>query len=199
MNSDDEGKHQPVGASGCLTLPAVGCCWLLLSVITLLLMVDGRPVGGREVRLPTGTPAASRLGRTPTPSAAQAAEKPADTPGPGVRPASANPANGKQLFNTFQPAAGIACATCHRVDSEERLIGPGLLNVGSRAQTRVAGLSAVEYLHQSIVSPSAYVVEGYADLMPKNWRQVLSENQIGDLIAYLLTLKGDRSAISASK
>jgi cytochrome c2 len=190
MNSDGEDKCQPVGTSGCVTLPVIGCCWLLLSVVALLLMVDGRPVGGRERRLPTDTPAVSRLGQTPTQSADQATDKPADMPTQGVLLASADWSNGKQLFNTFQPAAGIACATCHRVDTDERLVGPGLLNVGIRAQARVAGLSAVEYLHQSIVSPSAYVVEGYADLMPKNWAQVFSENQITDLIAYLLSLEG---------
>lgn len=42
-----------------------------------------------------------------------------------------DPARGEQLFNTIQPAAGFACATCHRVDSTERLIGPGLLGVGN--------------------------------------------------------------------
>lgn len=42
-----------------------------------------------------------------------------------------NPENGEVLFNTLQPEVGFACATCHRVDTTERLIGPGLLGVGS--------------------------------------------------------------------
>ncbi|MCA9911483.1 MAG: hypothetical protein KC519_22670, partial [Anaerolineae bacterium] len=42
-----------------------------------------------------------------------------------------DPVRGEQLFNTLQPAVGFACATCHRVDTTERLIGPGLLGVGS--------------------------------------------------------------------
>src|SRR5262245_21576079 len=67
-------------------------------------------------------------------------------------PSPTNPDNGKKLFNTFQPAAGIACSTCHRVDSEERLVGPGLLNVGIRAATRIKGQAAVAYLHDSIVN-----------------------------------------------
>jgi cytochrome c2 len=46
-------------------------------------------------------------------------------------------ANGELLFNTFQADVGFACATCHRADSEERLIGPGLLNIGVQAATRV--------------------------------------------------------------
>jgi cytochrome c2 len=42
-----------------------------------------------------------------------------------------DPENGQVLFNTFQPEVSFACATCHRVDSAERLIGPGLWGVGS--------------------------------------------------------------------
>ncbi|MBZ0278659.1 MAG: c-type cytochrome [Anaerolineae bacterium] len=44
-----------------------------------------------------------------------------------------DPIRGEQLFNTVQPEVGFACATCHRVDTTERLIGPGLLGVGNPA------------------------------------------------------------------
>jgi cytochrome c2 len=80
-----------------------------------------------------------------------------------------DPAAGDVLFHTFQPGAGIACTGCHRVDSDDRLIGPGLKSIGIRAQTRVPGLSAQDYIRTSIIHPSAFVVEGYPDLMPKNW------------------------------
>lgn len=103
--------------------------------------------------------------------------------------ADGDPVRGKELFNTFQPLASFACATCHRVDSEERLIGPGLLNVSIRAETRVAGMSAVDYIHTSIVNPGAFVVDTFPDeLMPKNWAEIYSEDDISDLIAYLFTL-----------
>lgn len=42
-----------------------------------------------------------------------------------------NPENGQLIFDTIQPEAGFACATCHQVDSMERLIGPGLLGIGN--------------------------------------------------------------------
>jgi len=107
-----------------------------------------------------------------------------------------NPEHGKQLFETFYEQAGYACATCHRIDSEDRLIGPGLLNIGTRAgqhAMHMAGMpeeSIERYLYNSIVDPSAYVVPEYPDnLMPKVWGQVFSEQDIYDLIAYLLTLK----------
>lgn len=111
----------------------------------------------------------------------------------------ANAENGELLFNTFQAAAGFACATCHLPDSEVQLIGPGLLNVGQRAETRVAEQDAETYLRTSIVTPSAYVVEGFPDnLMPQNWGQIYSDSQINDLIAYLMTLEGEVADETAS-
>src|SRR3989304_872699 len=65
--------------------------------------------------------------------------------------------------------------------------------VATRAATRVAGLTAEEYIRQSILDPNAYVVEGFADengesVMPNNFGETLSEEQISDLAAFLLTL-----------
>jgi len=105
--------------------------------------------------------------------------------------ASADPARGEALFNTFQPEAGFACATCHRADSEQQLIGPGQLNIGTRAATRVEGQNNIQYIYTSIMNPDAYVVEGFADdLMPENWAEIYTEEEIHDIIAYLLTLEG---------
>jgi cytochrome c2 len=42
-----------------------------------------------------------------------------------------DPENGEVLFTTVQTTVGFACATCHRVDTTEQLIGPGLLGVGN--------------------------------------------------------------------
>jgi mono/diheme cytochrome c family protein len=80
-----------------------------------------------------------------------------------------------------------ACSTCHALDSI-RLVGPGMAGIAIRATERVAGQTAVEYLHTSIVNPGAYVVEGFPNVMPATFAQVLSEQQINDLVAYLLTL-----------
>ncbi len=174
-------------ACGCLLLPIVSCCFLVSPVIVLLFTVGGvSPFHVRASAVPTSAPVTPGLSQSPTLGAADDALIAANQ---DPLPPWADAANGKQLFNAFQPTAGIACATCHRVDSEERLVGPGLLNVGIRATTRVKGQSAVVYLHDSIVNPSVYVVEGYADIMPKTWGKVFTEAQIDDIISYLLTLK----------
>jgi hypothetical protein len=59
--------------------------------------------------------------------------------------------------------------------------------MGERAATRVEGMSAEEYLHESIVDPSAYVVEDFAPIMPTDYADKLSEDEITNLIAYILT------------
>jgi cytochrome c2 len=47
----------------------------------------------------------------------------------------------------------------------------------------------VEYFRTSILDPSAFVVPGFPDnLMPKTYEDVFTEDEINDLIAYLLTL-----------
>ena len=99
-----------------------------------------------------------------------------------------DPVAGEPLFTAFQPSAGIACSTCHKVDSEQRLVGPGLLHIAERARTRSTTQTAADYIRTSIVDPSALVVDGYADIMPKNWGQIFSEAELNDLIAYLMTL-----------
>ena len=124
---------------------------------------------------------------TETPLPPTATTPPTEAP---VEPSAAggDPANGQVLFNTFQPVASFACATCHYVDREDQLIGPGLLNVSVRAESRVPGMGVYDYLHTSIVDPGAFVVPNFPDgLMPRNWADIYSEQEINDLIAYLMT------------
>jgi cytochrome c2 len=106
-------------------------------------------------------------------------------------PATADATRGEELFTTFQPDAGFACSTCHWGDKEDRLIGPGQLNIGTRAATRVADQNAVQYIYTSITNPDAYIVDGFTDdLMPENWADIYTDDDIFDIMAYLLTLEG---------
>jgi mono/diheme cytochrome c family protein len=68
------------------------------------------------------------------------------------------------------------------------LVGPGMAGLGSRAGERTSA-SAADYLHESILNPNAHVVEGYpAGVMPQNYADSLTEDQINDLVAYMLSL-----------
>jgi hypothetical protein len=102
-----------------------------------------------------------------------------------------DPAEGQELFNRTESTNGYACSSCHRVDSEETLIGPGLLNISEHGAHHVEGQSAATYIYNSIVDPGAYVVPGFPDqLMPRNWHDVYTDDQIYSIIAYLLSLHG---------
>ncbi len=82
-----------------------------------------------------------------------------------------------------------SCASCHSLERDVIIIGPSLWGIADRAWHRVIGLSADQYLRESIVNPGAFVVEGFTDVMQKNFGEVLSSDEIGDLLAFLLTLQ----------
>lgn len=97
-----------------------------------------------------------------------------------------NAESGAQLF--AQGVGGMpSCSTCHALD-DSRILGPGMAGIAARAGSRVNGMSAEEYLYTSIIEPGAYVVEGFQNVMPDVFEQSLSEAQIRDLVAYMLTL-----------
>lgn len=97
---------------------------------------------------------------------------------------------GEALFNQNFEVDGIGwmCSTCHNVDSEVMKIGPGLLNIRDRALTRVAGEGPYTYLYNSIIHSQDYIVEGFeAGTKMPAYEGILTNSQVYDLIAYLLT------------
>jgi cytochrome c2 len=96
-------------------------------------------------------------------------------------------ARGETLYKTGFDGAP-ACTSCHPAAQGAFTIGPVLKGVYQRAATRLPGLSAEQYLHQSIVDPKAYTVPGYRPIMYSDYAAHFSEQQIADLIAYLRTL-----------
>lgn len=156
---------------------------------------------------PTTAPTATPEPPTATPEPPTATPEPTEEPTAETQPQAAapigndtlsvmvslaNPANGETLFNTsFDTNVGpFACFTCHNVDSEEKKIGPGQLHIGERAATRIEGLSAAQYIYNSITDPNAHIVEGFVEnLMPSNYTDLLTEQEIYDIIAYMFTLQ----------
>ncbi len=49
-----------------------------------------------------------------------------------------DPEHGKILFNTVRSEVSFACASCHRVDSTETLVGPGLLGISGHSHNHSA-------------------------------------------------------------
>ena len=101
-------------------------------------------------------------------------------------------ANGEELFasTTVGSANAPGCITCHSLETDVTLVGPSMAGVATRAETEVDGLTAEEYLRQSIVEPNAHVVDGYVEgVMYQNFGTDLPSKSIDDLTAYLLTLK----------
>lgn len=85
------------------------------------------------------------------------------------------------------------CIACHGTGTR----APNLLSdeggtglIGERCDDRVPGQDCKTYLHEAMVEPAAYVVEGYDAIMP-DMRRTLSDAQIWSLIAYLQSLGGE--------
>jgi cytochrome c2 len=89
---------------------------------------------------------------------------------------------GQQVFNS-------RCATCHALVPDTVIIGPSLAGVATRAETRVEGQSAEEYIQRSILRPDDYVVEGFKDVMITNLAMELTNEDMNALVAFLMTLK----------
>ncbi len=97
---------------------------------------------------------------------------------------------------TLEPAAAAGqivfqkhCAACHNTTSDTIVVGPSLLGVATRAQTRIPDQTAQSYLLSSIMRPDEYLVEGFENAMPSNFGRTLTGEEIDSLVAYLLTLR----------
>jgi mono/diheme cytochrome c family protein len=97
---------------------------------------------------------------------------------------------GENLFNQTVISNQAGCITCHSLDADVVIVGPSMNGIGNRAGSTVSGMSAEDYLSESILDPDAYLVEGYpAGTMPQVWQDELSSEQVDQLVAYMLTLK----------
>ncbi len=141
--------------------------------------------------LPTSTP-------TSAPAEAGAAVE-GVPPGFAEQVAAADPQAGAAVFQRMinMPDGSVwMCAQCHSVTpDEQRLIGPGLWNLVNRAPTRVEGQDTLTYIYHSIVYPNEYIVPPDtsgapypANLMPQHYGELLTQDELADLIAYLETL-----------
>jgi mono/diheme cytochrome c family protein len=92
-------------------------------------------------------------------------------------------ARGRSLYGV------VGCTTCHEPNSYGGSTGPRLDHIGSIAATRRAGMTAEEYIRESILDPLAYEVPGYEGFLSRRFDEALSVRDLDDLVAYLVSLK----------
>lgn len=105
-----------------------------------------------------------------------------------------DPAVGEQLFQV-----GYGCSACHgdpNGDPSSAAVGPWLGNIEEVGATRIEGLTAQEYVYQSILHPSDYIAPecptgpcaGPPSAMPDNFPLRMGESPIdmAHILAYLL-------------
>jgi hypothetical protein len=81
-----------------------------------------------------------------------------------------------------------ACVGCHRAGAEATAhIAPPFVGLAERAANRRPPLSAEAYIYESILYPAAYHVGDYTPVMPQNYGRLISESELGDIIAFLLS------------
>ena len=98
---------------------------------------------------------------------------PAPTTTEDKRPAG-DPEAGKGVF------ASAGCGSCHAFEA-----AGASGSVGPNLDESLEGKDA-EYVHRAIVDPSAEVAEGFtAGVMPENYGEQLSDEQLDDLVAFL--------------
>lgn len=120
------------------------------AIIAFLQSKDGNAV---TVALPSETPAAE-----PPPALATSAP-----------PAAATAA---------EALAKYTCTACHAVDSNDTVVGPGLLAVGARL--------GIEQIRQSIVDPDAVVADAFAPgMMPGDFADKMSARELELIVQFL--------------
>ena len=86
------------------------------------------------------------------------------------------------------------CGACHTIEGlTTGGVGPELTYIGTDATSRKAGLSASEYIEESIRSPEAFVPEGVERAMPglmtSGITSHLTDGQVEALVKFLVSKK----------
>ena len=97
---------------------------------------------------------------------------------------------GETLFRQGKGTEVPPCITCHRVTEGGSgfALGPNLTEIATTAATRVDGVEAEDYIRKSITDPESFVVPGFSVQMYTGYGESLSDGEIADLVAFLLSL-----------
>lgn len=156
--------------------------WLFILLLSVFLSACGNGDSDQQKSGEQATQETRTDSTTASESTAASTEK--ATSGPG------DPANGETLYKKPTIGGVPGCVTCHSLNPGTRLIGPSLADAATKAAGNAEGMSAEAFLRESIVDPDAHVTEGFSKgLMYQRYGKDLSQQQINDLVAFLLTQK----------
>ncbi len=88
--------------------------------------------------------------------------------------------------------ASQGCIACHNVSGDPGGVGPTWKGLFGSTREFTDGTSQTadeEYLRNSILNPTSEIVTGYAPVMPQNYADVLSDQQLDAIIEYIKTLE----------
>ena len=85
----------------------------------------------------------------------------------------------------------LECNLCHL--QGDGSLSPLFFGLADFASERRPPLSAEQYLYEAILYPGAHLVEGYTNAMPNNYAERLSRQEVGHIIAYLMTFTAETS------
>ncbi|MBI1257966.1 MAG: c-type cytochrome [Chloroflexi bacterium] len=145
---------------------------------------------GQTISAPSAIPAATKVAATPEATIEPTSEATAEL-------AQANPEadligdaqRGQEIFDNGLVGAP-ACKSCHLTTAGHSMftIAPNLQGIAERAATRIPGMTALQYIEDSIRNPADYLVSGFHVAMYPNFGTDYTDQDVADLIAYLLTL-----------
>jgi mono/diheme cytochrome c family protein len=99
---------------------------------------------------------------------------------------------GEELFNQTVIGANAGCITCHSLEPDVVIVGPSMAAffIEAEKEGEELGMTAEAFIRQSILDPNAVLAADYPpDTMPTDWEEVLTEEQVDNLVAYLMSLK----------
>jgi cytochrome c2 len=98
-----------------------------------------------------------------------------------------DPEHGESIFRRGVNGAP-PCIGCHALAPGGFGLGPVLRGIQQRAAARIEGVTSEAYIRDSILNPAGYIVPGYRDLMYAHYRDHFSDQDLADLIAFLISL-----------
>ena len=165
--------------------------WLIAGLMSAALFIIAGCGGGQDGG-GAGATATTRPADTQTPI--QDTAVPADTKAPSQESGGSGGGGASDLVSQGKDLFPGTCASCHAIEGiSAGLVGPDLTHIGTQGSERKTGLSAKEYITESIRDPEAFVATGVERAIPGIMTQGLtaglSDGEVDALVAFLSAQK----------